>query len=146
MIIAGALEALDSVVACHQSRRSQKADIERDDAGERSIKDHDVFEKGAAEITGQVVSALRSDMATQERLDSLDRATHCLDTMMWVLRSKERFHSSHQQNPRCRHLPLEPTRAARGVSTEGPSRVCAAHDGVQHPCHLEMAFPSVSGQ
>lgn len=70
------------MVACHQSRRSQKADIERDSASERSIKDDHVFEKAAADITGQVVSALRSDMATQERLESLDRATHCLDTMM----------------------------------------------------------------
>jgi hypothetical protein len=82
VILAGALEALNSVVTCHQSRRSQTADIEGDDAGERPIKAHDIFEKAAAEITGQVVSALRSDMATQERLESLDRATHCLDTMM----------------------------------------------------------------
>ena len=79
LMIIDALASLDMIILSQTSKGALPIDAEGNLSSVDLDHAHVVYDTAAGEVTDKVMAALSSLACTEERLASLDRATHCLD-------------------------------------------------------------------
>jgi hypothetical protein len=81
----GAFVTLEAIVSSQRRRRDRRSDDEFVAPSKLiSLHTQAIIKKAASDITSVVITTLRSVSPSTDRLASLDRATHCLDTVGYV--------------------------------------------------------------